>query len=58
MGDKKMGRPTNCPLDKSLRIRIDSDTLSKLEFCSQTLKVGRAELIRDLIKKAYVELQK
>ena len=58
MGNKKMGRPTDSPKDTTLKIRMDKDSLEKLEFCSTELKISRAEVIRSSIRKTYDDLQK
>ena len=50
--NKKMGRPVvGKPKDIRVQIRVDEDTLIKMdELCSQK-KISRSELIRQLIKK-------
>lgn len=58
MGNKRMGRPTDSPKDTTLKIRMDKDSLEKLEFCSKKLSVSRAEVIRSSIRKTYDDLQK
>lgn len=57
MGNKKMGRPTDSPKDTTLKIRMDKDSLEKLEFCSEKLSVSRAEVIRSSIRKTYDDLK-
>jgi len=47
MPPNKMGRPpTDNPKSKTLRIRVDTDTLKKLDDCSQALDTNRSEIVR------------
>ena len=51
--EKKMGRPViGKPKDIRLQIKIDEDTKNKLDSLCQEKEISRAELIRQLIKKA------
>ena len=56
MGQKKMGRPTDSPKDKDLKIRMDKDSLEKLQVCSEQLGISRSEVIRKSIRRTYEEL--
>lgn len=50
---KKMGRPViGKPKDIRLEIRLDEDTLTKLDNVCKQKNISRSELIRQLIKKA------
>lgn len=47
MKPKKMGRPpAENPKDKTLRIRVDTSTIEKLDQCSQTLNTTRSDIVR------------
>ena len=47
MPPKKMGRPpADNPKTKTLRIRVDEETLKKLDDCSQRLDTNRSEIVR------------
>lgn len=50
---KKMGRPIiGKPKIISLHIKVDETTYSKIENMCNDLKISKAELIRQLVKKA------
>lgn len=55
---KKIGRPTNNPKNSVLRLRIDNETLSKLEYCAKILNSNKSETVRKGIEKMYDELKK
>lgn len=42
----KKGRPTNSKKDINIKIRIDTNTYNKLEFCASVLQVSKSEVIR------------
>lgn len=46
MERKKLGRPTDNPKQLELKFRMDLDTNAKLEQCSKTLSVSKAEILR------------
>ena len=47
MPPKKMGRPpVENPKTKTLRIRVDEETLEKLDNCSAKLETNRSEIVR------------
>lgn len=56
--NKKLGRPTDSPKDTVLRLRIDKETLSKLEYCTKVLNSNKSETVRKGIEKMYDELKK
>lgn len=59
MPPKKMGRPpSDNPKSKTLRIRVDEDTLEKLDDCSQALDTNRSEIIRKGIDMVHDSLKK
>ena len=42
-----MGRPpAENPKDKTLRIRVDTSTIEKLDQCSQALDTTRSDIVR------------
>jgi len=47
MPPKKMGRPLlGNPKDKTLRVRVDDETLKKLDDCGEQLSTNRSEVVR------------
>lgn len=59
MPPKKMGRPpSENPKDKTLRIRVDDDTLKKLDNCSKKLETSRSEVVRQGIDLVHDSLEK
>ena len=47
MPPKKMGRPlSENPKDKTLRIRVDNETLKKIDDCSDKLSITRSDVVR------------
>jgi metal-responsive CopG/Arc/MetJ family transcriptional regulator len=51
MPKKKMGRPIiGKPKDIRVQIRVDEDTIKKMDSICQNKKISRSELIRQLIK--------
>lgn len=54
MPPKKMGRPpAENPKSKTLRIRVDDETIQTLEDCSKALKTSKSDVVRkgiDLVK--------
>lgn len=42
----RTGRPTNSPKDTMLRIRVDSETLEKLDNCTRKMNSNRSEIVR------------
>ena len=59
MPPKKMGRPlSENPKDKTLRIRVDKDTLKKLDDCSAKLSTNRSEVVRQGIDMVSDNLKK
>ena len=59
MPPKKMGRPlAENPKDKTLRIRVDKETLQKLDDCSQLLQSNWSEIVRKGIDLVHDSLKK
>ena len=59
MPPKKMGRPpAEKPKDKTLRIRVDDDTLKKLDECSEELQANKSEIVRQGIDLVHDSLKK
>jgi len=47
MPHKKIGRPpSENPKDKTLRVRVDDETLKKLDDCSAKLSSNRSNVVR------------
>ena len=53
MGGKKIGRPTDNPKDTVLKVHLDKGSVDRLEECSQSMEVSKAEVIRQGIKKMH-----
>lgn len=58
MVQKKMGRPTNEPKDKTKNVRLSEADMEKLNFCIQATGKTGNEIIRLGIEKVYKELKK
>lgn len=54
----KMGRPTLSPKSKLLQVRVDNNTLNKLDKCAEYEKSNRSEVIRKGIDKVYDDIKK
>lgn len=58
MVQKKMGRPTQDPKDRTKNVRLSDSDIEKLDYCiKETGKAGN-EIIRMGIDKVYQELKK
>ncbi len=57
MGQKKLGRPTDNPKDTVLKIRLDKDSVQRLEECRDAMGISKAEVIRRGIKKMRDDLE-
>lgn len=54
-----MGRPpSDKPKSKTIEIRVDEETMSKLDASAEQLKTTRSDIVRKGIEKVYDELQK
>lgn len=55
---KKGTKLTDKPKDYMLRVRMDSETVEKLDFVSESLGVSRSEVVRNGIEEQYQKLKK
>lgn len=58
MATRKMGCPTESLKDYMLRVRMDKETLEKLDTCCKTEKLSRSEIVRKGIQEQYDRLKK
>ena len=58
MRTKKIGRPTDSPKDTMIRVRMDRETVEKLDECVEKLSSNRSDAIRQGIDKLYDDLKK
>ncbi len=58
MAAQKMGRPTESLKDYMLRVRMDKETLEKLDSCCEVEKLSRSEIVRKGIQEQYDRLKK
>lgn len=59
MDPKKTGRPpSENPKDKTLRVRVDEQTIEKIDQCTQSLNTTRSDIVRKGIDKVYDDLKK
>lgn len=58
MATSKMGRPTESPKDYMLRVRMDKDTLTKLDECCKADGLSRSEVVRKGIQEQHDHLKK
>lgn len=59
MASKKTGRPpSENPKDKTLRVRVDEQTIEKIDQCTQSLNTTRSDIVRKGIDKVYDDLKK
>lgn len=54
----KMGRPTESPKNKLLQVRVDNETLNKLDFCANSTQTSRSDVVRKGIDKVYDDIKK
>lgn len=55
---KKPGPHPENPLDTEIKLRIDKQTLEKIEFCKKELHTTRSDVLRKGVQYLYDELQK
>lgn len=54
MSSKKMGRPpSDKPKSKTIEIRVDEETMSKLDASAEKLNTSRSAIVRKGIEKVY-----
>lgn len=58
MATKKIGRPTESLKDYMLRVRMDKETLKKLDYLANNANVSRSEIIRKGIENEYDDIKK
>ncbi|NCB48493.1 MAG: CopG family transcriptional regulator [Clostridia bacterium] len=58
MSTTKKGRPTSSPKNTMLRVRIDNETLNKLDDCVQIEKSNRSDIVRKGINKLHNDIKK
>ena len=59
MATKKMGRPpSDKPKNFKFHMRMDDETLEKLDKCAKTLSLNRSDVIRKGIYQIYDDLHK
>ena len=58
MGIHKGTKLTNTPKDRTLKVRFDAETESKLNFICKETNKSKAQVIRDGIEKQYAEIKK
>lgn len=54
----KKGRPTDSKKDAILKVRIDDRTKLMLEYCKETMKISKSEVVRISIEETYKKLFK
>ncbi len=55
---KKPGPHPEKPLEHDLKVRVDNDTLAKIEFCMKELNMTRSAVLREGVNTLYERLQK
>lgn len=55
---KKPGPHPEKPLAHDLKVRVDDETLGKVEFCMKKLSLTRSEVLRKGVNTLYDGLQK
>lgn len=53
MPTNKRGRPTECPKSNMIRVRMDEETVEKLDYCARNENSTRSEIIRKSIHDRY-----
>ncbi|WP_303997111.1 ribbon-helix-helix protein, CopG family [Megamonas hypermegale] len=55
---KKIGRPTTSPKNTMIRVRMDDETIKKMDSCAKKLNTTRSEIIRNSIVEFYQKMNK
>lgn len=55
---KKPGPHPEKPLEHDLKVRVNNETLAKVEFCMKELNMTRSEVLRQGVDTLYERLQK
>lgn len=58
MSPTKGRPPINNPKDIMIRVRMDKETVDKLDACAEALNTSRSEVIRKGIEKVADEMKK
>lgn len=58
MGIKKGTKLTDKPKDFMLRVRLDSETVNKLDTVCKEKSISRSEAVRDGIEQQYQKVKK
>lgn len=53
LSTKKMGRPTQSKKDNLLQVRLDNETLEKLDACTKNENTTRSAIVRKGINLVY-----
>lgn len=54
---KKPGPHPEKPLAHDLKVRVDDESLEKIEYCMKKLNITRSEVLRRGVNSLYDELQ-
>lgn len=54
---KKGTKLTDTPKDYMLRVRMDNDTVEKLDYITEKLNISRSEVVRKGIESLYQSLK-
>lgn len=54
---KKGSKLTDNPKDTMLRVRIDKETVEKLDFIAETLNLSKSEVVRKGIDEQYQKIK-
>lgn len=55
--EKKIGRPTEAKKDITIKVRIDGETLKKIDFCVKRSQMSKSDIVRLGITKVYQEME-
>lgn len=55
---KKGTKLTNNPKDYMLRVRMDNETVKKLDFITESMGISRSEAVRKGIEEQYQNIKK
>lgn len=58
MSPTKGRPPINNPKDTMIRVRMDKETVDKLDACAKALNTSRSEVLRQGIEKVADEMKK
>jgi len=55
---KKPGPKPEKPLDTQIKIRVDKETIDKIEYCKEKLNTTRSDVLRKGVHFLYDDLKK